>query len=117
MFEPATWIPPQPSHTETPTHIETRTHDQCGDTIETSQAPDDGCINVRNMFEHRRSEKKLNKLLHQVGLLFFNYHNDARSSIHTIYVWDVYHITKKLCFILREEHKLNVFKNSCQSQT
>ena len=45
----ATRIPPQPSHTETPTHIETRTHDQCGDTIENSQAPDDGCINVRNM--------------------------------------------------------------------
>jgi len=35
--------------TETPTHIETRTHDQCGDTVEKSQAPDDGCINVRNM--------------------------------------------------------------------
>jgi len=32
-----------------PTHIETRTHDQYGDTIEKSQAPDDGCINVRNM--------------------------------------------------------------------
>ena len=41
-------IPLQPNHTETPTHIETRTHDQCGDTIEKSQAPDDGCINVRN---------------------------------------------------------------------
>ena len=37
------------SHTETPTHIETRTPNQCGDTIEKSQAPDDGCINVRNM--------------------------------------------------------------------
>ena len=37
------------SHTETPTHIETRTHNQCGDTIEKSQAPDDGCINVWNM--------------------------------------------------------------------
>jgi len=36
-------------HTETPTHIETRTHSQCGDTTEKSQAPDDGCINVRNM--------------------------------------------------------------------
>ena len=45
-LQPATH---QPSHTETPTHIETRTHDQCGDTIEKSQAPDDGCINVRNM--------------------------------------------------------------------
>ena len=37
------------SHAETPTHIETRTHNQCGDTIEKSQAPDDGRINVRNM--------------------------------------------------------------------
>ena len=37
------------SHTKTPIHIETRTHNQCGDTIEKSQAPDDGCINVRNM--------------------------------------------------------------------
>jgi len=44
----ATRIPHQHSHTETPTHIETRKHDQCGDTIEKSQAPDDGCINVRN---------------------------------------------------------------------
>ena len=37
------------SRTETPTHIEARTHNQCDDTIEKSQAPDDGCINVRNM--------------------------------------------------------------------
>jgi len=37
------------SHTETPTHIETRTHNQCCDTIEKSQAPDDGYINVRKM--------------------------------------------------------------------
>ena len=33
----------------TPTHIETRIHNQCGDTIEKSQAPDDGWINVWNM--------------------------------------------------------------------
>ena len=39
----------QPSHTETPTHIETTTHNQCGDKIEKSPVPDDGCINVRNM--------------------------------------------------------------------
>jgi len=45
----ATWIPPQPSHSKTPTHIKTRTRNQCGDTTEKSQAPDDGCINVRNM--------------------------------------------------------------------
>ena len=31
------------------TTVETRTHDQCGDSIEKSQAPDDGCINVRNI--------------------------------------------------------------------
>jgi len=49
VLQPVIRIPPQPSHTETPTHIETRTHVQCGDSIEKSQAPDDGCINVRNM--------------------------------------------------------------------
>ena len=42
-LQPATRIKPQPSHTET------RTQDQCGDAIQKSQAPDDGCINVRNM--------------------------------------------------------------------
>ena len=30
-------------------HLLCVTHNQCGDTIEKSQAPDDGCINVRNM--------------------------------------------------------------------
>ena len=29
--------------------LQQASHDQCGDTIETAQAPDDGCINVRNM--------------------------------------------------------------------
>jgi len=32
----------------------------------------------------KRSEIKLNKSWHQVGLLFFNYHNDARSNMHKI---------------------------------
>jgi len=49
QLQPATRIPLQRSHIETPTHIETRTRDQCVDIIEKSQAPDDGCINVRNM--------------------------------------------------------------------
>jgi len=49
VLQPATQIPPQPSHTATQTHIETRTHDQCGDTIEKSQSPAAGCINIRNM--------------------------------------------------------------------
>jgi len=48
-LQPATRIPPQPSHTKTPTLIETRTYVQCCDSIEKSQARDDGCINVRNM--------------------------------------------------------------------
>ena len=39
-LKPVTRTPPQPSHTETPTHVETRKHDQCGDSIEKSQAPD-----------------------------------------------------------------------------
>jgi len=34
---------------ETPTHIEQRTNNQCGNSTELSQAPDDGYINVRNM--------------------------------------------------------------------
>ena len=49
VFQPSTRIPHQPSHTETSTHIETRTHNQCGDTTEKLQAPDDGCISIRNM--------------------------------------------------------------------
>jgi len=44
-----TRITTQPSHTKTTTQIETRTHNQCGDKTEKSQAPDDGCINVRNI--------------------------------------------------------------------
>ena len=49
LIQPATRIPPQ-----TEPHRNSNTHrnkniDQCGDTIEKSQAPDDGCINVRNM--------------------------------------------------------------------
>ena len=35
------------THTETPTNIETRKHDQSGDKIENSQAPDDGCTGWR----------------------------------------------------------------------
>ena len=50
--QPGAQIPPQPSHTETPTHIETRTHDQCGDTIEKSQAPDDGCVSPLTPNDH-----------------------------------------------------------------
>ena len=60
-LQPAARIPPQTNHTETPTHMETRTHNQCGDTIEKSQAPDDGCINVQYMLSIEEVQK-LNKL-------------------------------------------------------
>ena len=46
QLQPATQIPLQPA---TPKLQQTSKHDQCGDTTEKSQAPDDGCINVRNM--------------------------------------------------------------------
>jgi len=75
QLQPATRIPPQHTHTETPTHIETRTHDQCGDTIEKSQAPDDGCINVRNMLSVEEVKKlkplnaELNPICHLLALL------------------------------------------------
>jgi hypothetical protein len=47
------------SHTETPTHIEIRTHDQCGASIEKSQAPDVGCINVRNMLSIEKEKQNI----------------------------------------------------------
>jgi len=53
----ATRIPPQPGH------IETRTHNQCTDTIEKSQAHDDGCINVRNMLSVEEVKKVTMKIV------------------------------------------------------
>ena len=44
---PHGYHPNQP-HRNSNTHRNKNTN-QCGDTIEKSQAPDDGCINVRNM--------------------------------------------------------------------
>ena len=44
------WYPCGRLKPATRIHIETRTHGQYGDKIEKLQAPDDGCINVRNMF-------------------------------------------------------------------
>ena len=70
VLHPATRIPLRNSHTETPTHIETRTHGQCGDTIETSQAPDDGCINVRNMLSIE--EVKWNIITSDIKMVSFS---------------------------------------------
>ena len=55
-------------------------NDRCGNSTAKSQAPDDGYINVRNMLS--TYEVKYNNKWHQVGLLFFNYYNDARSNKH-----------------------------------
>ena len=46
-------------HTETPTHIKTRTHSQCGDKTKKLQAPDDGCINDRNMLSIEEVKQNL----------------------------------------------------------
>ena len=43
---PCGWLKPATRNSNTHRNKNT---DQCGDTIEKSQAPDDGCINVRNM--------------------------------------------------------------------
>jgi len=47
-LQPATRIPPQPA-TPKLQLTSKQEHNQCGDTVEKSQAPDDVCINARNM--------------------------------------------------------------------
>ena len=69
MPQPATRIPPQPSHTVTPTHNETRTHDQYGVTIEKSQAPDHGRINFRNILSIE--EVKYNLITSDIKLVTY----------------------------------------------
>ena len=41
--------PPQPNHNVTPTHIEPEQYNPWNNSTNKSQAPEDGCINVRNM--------------------------------------------------------------------
>jgi len=41
--------PPQPNHKVTPTHIEPEQYNPWNNSINKSQAPEDGCINIRNM--------------------------------------------------------------------
>jgi len=41
--------PPQPDHTVTPTHIEPDQYNPWNNSSNKSQAPEDGCINIRNM--------------------------------------------------------------------
>jgi len=41
--------PPQPNHNVTPTRIEPDQYNPWSNSARTSQAPEDGCINIRNM--------------------------------------------------------------------
>jgi len=41
--------PPQPNHTVTPTHIQPEQHNPWNNSTNKSQAPEDGCTNIRNM--------------------------------------------------------------------
>ena len=41
--------PPQPNHNVTPTHIEPVQYNPWNNSTNKSQAPEDGCINIRNM--------------------------------------------------------------------
>ena len=41
--------PPQPNHNVTPTHIEPEQYNPWNNSTNKSQAPEDGCINIRNI--------------------------------------------------------------------
>ena len=45
--------PPQPNHTVTPTHIEPEQYNPWNNSTNKSQAPEDGCINIRNMLSSK----------------------------------------------------------------
>ena len=45
--------PPQPNHNVTPTHIEPEQYNSWNNSSNKSQAPEDGCINIRNMLSSK----------------------------------------------------------------
>ena len=45
--------PPQPNHNVTPTHIEPEQYNPWNTSSNKSQAPEDGCINIRNMLSSK----------------------------------------------------------------
>jgi len=45
--------PPQPNHNVTPTHIEPDQRNPRNNSTHKSQAPEDGCINIRNMLSSK----------------------------------------------------------------
>jgi len=66
--------PPQPNHTVIPTHIEPNQYNTWNNSTNKSQAPEDGCTNIRNM-------------------LSIKYWNNKESDIKLVYL---YSTTKKL---------------------
>ena len=67
--------PPQPNHTVTPTHIVPEQYNPWNNSTNKSQAPEDGCINIRNMLSVKWGNKKAStiKLVYRysITLLFF----------------------------------------------
>jgi len=58
VLQPVVWCgfslhpdttPPQPNHTVTPTHVVPEQYNPWNNSTNMSQAPEDGCINIRNM--------------------------------------------------------------------
>jgi len=45
--------PPQPNHNVTPTHNEPEQYSPLNNSSNKSQAPEDGCINIRNMLSSK----------------------------------------------------------------
>ena len=48
VWYPMDTTPAQPNHTVTPTHIEPEQYNPCNNSTNKLQAPEDGCINIRN---------------------------------------------------------------------
>ena len=70
---------------EAPTRIVPEQYNPWNNSTNKSQAPEDGCINIRNMLNSKQWNKKAS-VIHKVGLSLFNYQNDARSNKHKIHL-------------------------------
>jgi len=59
-------VPPQPNHNITPIHIEPQQYNPWNNSTNKSQAPEDGCMNIRNML----SIKYRNNILSDIKLVY-----------------------------------------------
>jgi len=67
--------PPQPNHNVTPTHIEPEQYNPWNNSTNKSQAPQDGCINIRNMlsikqWNNKASDIKLVSLYSTIKMMY-----------------------------------------------